>query len=64
MTTRYEITLAVDHHEGDEFVAWLNERGHIASVGNDTGNHLSGADENEDPREILRALWEQYCEGY
>lgn len=57
MTTRYEITLAVDHHEGDEFVAWLNERGHIATVGNDTRNHLSGAGS-------LAGLWEQYCEGY
>ena len=23
MTTKYEITLAVDHHEGTEFAAWL-----------------------------------------
>jgi hypothetical protein len=56
MNTNYTIVLSVDHHEGEKFAAWLNERGHNASVGRDTGNHIDADHDN-----ILTALWNEYC---
>lgn len=61
--TTHKIQLACDHTEGEQFAQWLNERGHDAIVGNDTGNHVDGVWTSTDPdsSDILRGLWDEYC---
>lgn len=60
---QYTITIACDHHEGDEFCNWLNEQGHDATIGNDTGNWIDGINTDYDilANEIINDLWVEYC---
>lgn len=63
--TTHKIELACDHHEGDKFAQWLNERGHDAHVGNTAGSYIDGAWTSRDPdsSDILRTLWDGYCQS-
>ena len=61
--TEYEIRISCDDEHGLEFAAWLNELGHDAYVGNDTGNHVDGVWCNscEDAAGIINGLWDDFC---
>ena len=61
----YKIILSCDQHEGEEFAAWLNERGHYATIGNSTGSYVDGAwtSSDESASDALRRLWDEYCNG-
>jgi hypothetical protein len=58
----YDITIACDHAEGEEFAAWLNVQGHRAKIGRDTGNYIDGIRTSASPvaSDIMRSLWEAY----
>ena len=55
--TTYNIAIACDQHEAEEFSAWLREHGHCARVGNDTATWVNG----ERDSEIGGQLWIEYC---
>ena len=61
----YEIRVACDTDEGEQFVAWLNKQGHDAEMSNDTGNHIDGVwtSTDVDADTITNALWDAYCKG-
>jgi len=62
MGSSYEIEIACDHHEAEEFCAWLNDQGHSATVGSSTGNYVDGVStDNEDEGAVLESLWHAYC---
>lgn len=64
MRTTYRIEIASDHHEAEQFCAWLSARGHDAKIGNSTGNYVDGVRTTDnDANEIMRALWDAYCNG-
>ena len=54
----HTIIIACDQHEGEEFAAWLNDRGHTAIIGTDTGTWVDG--ERNSP--ISDELWDDYCD--
>ena len=58
-----KIEIAVDNIEGKEFVSWLNNKGHDAKIGTSTGSYVDGywVSNDENANEILRKLWEKYC---
>lgn len=59
----YKIEIACDHHDAVTFCDWLKENGHDAKIGRSTGNYVDGSwtSQNDDAREILNALWDEYC---
>ena len=59
----HDIIIAVESTEAAEFVRWLNEQGHNASIGTDTGNWIDGQNADNDPAlsDKVNALWESYC---
>ena len=59
----HTIELACDQHEGEEFCAWLRERGHAVTIGRSTGSYVYGVETGPDDnaREILGRLWGEYC---
>lgn len=61
----YKIEIASDTTESNEFLAWLIEAGHDASIGNSTGNYVDGiwTSTDENANKIMRDLWESYCNG-
>lgn len=61
----HRIEIAVNHTEADEFCAWLNERGHYATVGRTTGNYVDDywTSSSTEAGEILNSLWTEYCQG-
>ena len=60
---KHKIEIAVDHHEGSKFVAWLNKNGHDAALGSSTGNYVDGerTSSDDDANQILNTLWDKYC---
>jgi hypothetical protein len=61
--TTYQIEIACDSIEAEEFVAWLNKKGHDAEVGNSTENYIDCICTHHDleMNEIMNALWDEYC---
>lgn len=59
----YNVEVANDHAEAEEFVAWLIEEGHDASVTN-SGSTVDGCwtGNNAEARGILNNLWSDYCD--
>lgn len=59
----YEIIIAVDTPEAEEFATWLEEQGHSAKVGDSTGNYADGvwASSDSEADEIMNRLWGDYC---
>lgn len=59
----YTIGISWDHHEADEFCAWLNERGHSAEIGSTTVDCIDGTDVSTDERlqAVYNGLWDEYC---
>lgn len=62
----YQIEVATDHAEAEEFVAWLNKHGHDASIGGSTGNYIDGTltDNCAESNETMNSLWADYCNAY
>lgn len=60
---KYEIIIACDQHEGEQFKNWLIARGHDAEIGNSTGSYVDGAwtSSDQDANEIMNQLWSDYC---
>jgi hypothetical protein len=60
--TRHKIEIAVDSEYSQEFVDWLNTKGHIAHVGRTTENYMNAVCTADDSHvnEILRHLWEEF----
>lgn len=60
---KYNIIIAVDTNKKQEFVAWLNQQGHDATVGTSTGTYIDGVCTNHDigANEIYKLIWEKYC---
>lgn len=61
----YEIEIAVDNPEADQFCEWLNSKGHSASVGDSTGNYIDGelTGNSVEANEVMNNLWDEYCNG-
>jgi hypothetical protein len=62
-TQQHTIEIAYNAHEAAEFVAWLNNQGHNATVGNDTGSYINGVEtgNDEETNEMMTSLWDEYC---
>jgi hypothetical protein len=69
---KYRIEIAFDTNEVEAFCAWLNEQGHDAWIGKSTGSYIDGDwtshyteeginSEHPYSEEIMRELWEGYC---
>ena len=60
---KYEIKVACDTEECEQFVEWLNEQGHSAEMSNSSGNYINGlwTSVHEIADEIMRRLWSEYC---
>ena len=58
------LEIACDTDEGEEFVAWLNQSGHDATLGKTTSNFIHGKDTSLDAElsAIMNQLWNQYCD--
>ena len=60
--TNMKIEIAIDNAEAEEFCAWLNVHGHVATVGNSTGTYINGVSTNDDDtNEMMHRLWSAYC---
>ena len=61
----YEIEVAFDTEDGKGFVVWLNDQGHDAKIGSTTGNYIDGewTSESIAKSDILKALWDEYCDS-
>lgn len=61
----YEIIIAVDTPEVEEFAAWLEDQGHSAKVGDGTGDYIDGVWTSSDAEanEIMNRLWDDYCKS-
>lgn len=59
----FNIELAMDHPEAEQFAAWLKQRGHNAKIGRSTGNYVDGqwTSTDESARTTLDRLWNEYC---
>ena len=59
----YQIEIASDTIEAEEFCYYLNKNGHDAIIGNTTGNYVDGNCTNSDidANEIMNGLWSDYC---
>ena len=62
---KLEITIAVDHHESEQFCEWLNGQGLDASIGNDTSNYINGEStgSSEELNIKMNSLWDSYCKS-
>lgn len=58
--TKYNVVIAADQHEAEEFAEWLNEQGHTAIVGSTTRTTVDG-DSND---EVSAQLWSDYCKAF
>lgn len=58
--TTYEIELACDQHEGEQFAGWLRAQGHTVAIGRTTHGTISSLDQTDATTE-LNGLWERYC---
>ena len=58
----HSIEVANDTPEAEEFVAWLKNRGHDATVGR-SGNYVDGVwtSCSAEASDIMRGLWQGYC---
>ena len=47
----------------EQFVEWLNEKGHDAKAGNTTGSYVDGrwTSNDEGANQIMNALWDEFC---
>ena len=62
MNTTYEIELACDTVESEQFRDYLIAQGHTAKIGNSTGNYVDGmSTRNPEANEIMNDLWGAYC---
>jgi hypothetical protein len=63
MKTTYQIELAVDSCEVEEFNQWLNNHGHQSKIGNSTANYVNGVCTymDEHANTILNQFWDNYC---
>lgn len=61
---KYEIELAWDGVEAEEFAAWLRDKGHDAWLGRSTAAYLDGrwTSYDEEASDIIGQLWDEYCE--
>lgn len=61
---KYKIEIGLDGDEAMEFVEWLRVQGHDACLGQSTGSYVDGewTSHDEEAGEILRDLWNQYCD--
>lgn len=59
---KFDIELAVDHEESEQFKEWLNKNGHNAIIGTSTGNYVNGL--NGFFSSELNRLWNDYCDQY
>lgn len=59
----YDIEIAADHTESQEFSNFLNRLGHTATIGSTTANRIDGesTSNSADANEIMRQLWEDFC---
>ena len=60
---KYEIKVSCDIEEGEQFVEWLNDRGHSAEIIDETGSYIDGVwtSTDEDSNKIMSRLWSEYC---
>ncbi|MGO3056965.1 MAG: hypothetical protein ACTID3_08545 [Halomonas sp.] len=58
--TTYNVAIAADHHEAEEFAAWLNEQGHTAEVGSTTRTTIDGQQNDV----VSEQLWNDYCKAF
>ena len=64
MTERkYDVEIACDTTEAEEYCEYLNNHGHNAKVGNSTGTYIDGVwvDHNAEASKISNRLWDEYC---
>ena len=60
----YEIEIAVDTPEAEQFRDWLIAQGHDAKIGRSTGNYVDGVSTSDpEANDIMRALWDAYGNG-
>jgi uncharacterized protein CbrC (UPF0167 family) len=59
----YEIEIAYDACEAEQFCDWLIAQGHNASIGRSTGNYVNGmwASADTEANEVMNELWSAYC---
>ncbi|MBZ5486923.1 hypothetical protein HW452_05225 [Halomonas aquamarina] len=58
--TTYNVVIAADQNEAEEYAAWLIEQGHTAVVGNTTRTTIDGQQNDV----VSEQLWNDYCKGY
>ncbi len=58
----YNIKVARGHRDGDQFIAWLNEKGHRAKESDNDANYVNGwpTSDHEVEDNIINALWNEY----
>ncbi len=58
-----KIEIAHDTPQAKQFLSWLRDQGHDASIGNSTGNYIDGewTSSDEDANRIMNDLWEDFC---
>lgn len=64
MTTTYNVEIANDTPEAEQFAAWLNAKGHSAKVGRSTGSYIDGerTSSSAEASEIMNSLWAAFCD--
>ncbi len=62
---KYTVRVESDNIEADQFVVWLNDQGHSASISDNTGAYIDGryVASDEDARDIMCGLWDSYCKS-
>jgi hypothetical protein len=64
MAAAHIVVIACDATEAHEFAEYLNDIGHCAFVGNDTGNLIDGYPTSNyvSANLTMQSLWNAYCE--
>lgn len=60
----YNVVVNRSQTESEEFRDWLDGLGHVARLGDCNSINGYRPEHNDDAREIMRALWDDYCAGY
>ena len=60
---KYDIELAVDTIDAEEFRDYLIKQGHDVKIGKSTGNYVNGVrtSTDADANMILNDLWNNFC---
>lgn len=63
MTNQYTIEVDFTNPEAAQFVDWLNQQGHTATIGRTADNKIDGmlSSSDEDASSVSNALWADYC---